>query len=88
MSYFEKFKEEFPSKEKFFSSLADRQTSDKEFEHVLIVLNKFKRETIKNQHDLHLTLKRLGFLRVVFSHISRRTYLISVLLYEIAKQSI
>ena len=81
MSYFEKFKEEFPSKEKFYSSLTDRKTSDKEFEHVLIVLNKFKMETIKNQHELYLTLKRLGFLRVgFFSYFKKNLSNISITL--------
>ena len=37
MSNFEKFKEELPSKEKFYSSLTDRKISDKEYEHILNV---------------------------------------------------
>ena len=41
MSDFEKFKEELPSKEKFYSSLTDRKISDKEYEHVLNVWTKF-----------------------------------------------
>ena len=41
MSNFEKFKEELPSKEKFYSSLTDKKVSDKEHEHVLNVWNKF-----------------------------------------------
>ena len=35
MSDFEKFKEELPSKEKFYSFLTDRKITDKEFELVL-----------------------------------------------------
>ena len=41
MSDFEKFKEEFLSKDKFYSSLTERKISDKEYEHVSNVWNKF-----------------------------------------------
>ena len=41
MNDFEKFEEELPSKEKFYSSLTDRKISDKEYEHVLNVWTKF-----------------------------------------------
>ena len=34
MSDFEKFKEQLPSKQKFYSSLAGKKISDKEYEHV------------------------------------------------------
>ena len=37
MSDYEKFKEEFPSKEKFYSSLTDRRIADKKYEHFLNV---------------------------------------------------
>ena len=37
ISGFEKFKEELPSKEKFYSLLTDRKISGKEYEHVLNV---------------------------------------------------
>ena len=37
MRDFEKFKEELPSKERFYSSLTDRKISDKEYENVLNV---------------------------------------------------
>ena len=40
MNHFEKFKEELPSKEKFYSSLTDRKISDKEYEYVLNVWKK------------------------------------------------
>ena len=36
MSDFEKFKEELPSKEMFYSSLTNRKITDKEYEHVVI----------------------------------------------------
>ena len=42
MSDFEKFKEELPSKKKFYSLLTDRKISDKEDEHVLNVWKKMK----------------------------------------------
>ena len=48
MSNFEKFKEEFPSKEKFYSSLTDRKISGKEYEHFLNVWNKFEMKTRKD----------------------------------------
>ena len=54
MSDSEKFKEEFPSKEQFYSSLAARRVTDKEYEHVLNVLNKFGLITLNDYHDLHL----------------------------------
>ena len=41
MSDFEKFKEKLPSKEKFYSLLTNTKISDNEYEHVLIVWNKF-----------------------------------------------
>ena len=44
---FEKFKEEFPSKEKFYGSLTNRKTNDKEYGHVLNVWNKFEMKTMK-----------------------------------------
>ena len=53
MSDFEKFKEELLSKEKFISSLTDRKITDKEYEHVLSVWNKFEIKTMKDDHDLY-----------------------------------
>ena len=54
MSYFEKFKEQLPSKEKFYSSLTGKNVSAKEYKHVLRVWNKFERKTMKDYHDLYL----------------------------------
>ena len=54
MSHFEKFKEELPNKEKFYSSLTCKKISDKEYEHVLNVSNKFETKTMKDDHDLYL----------------------------------
>ena len=45
MSDFEKFKEEFPSKGK---------VSDKEYEHVLNIWNKFEMKTLKDYNDLYI----------------------------------
>ena len=42
ISYFEKFKEQLPSKERFYSSLTGKKISDKEYEHVLKVWNIFE----------------------------------------------
>ena len=41
MTDFEKFKEQLLSKEKFYSSLIGKKISDKEYEHVFKVRNKF-----------------------------------------------
>ena len=54
MSDFEKFKEELPSKEKFYSYLTDKKFSDKEYEHALKVWNKFEMKTMKDCYDLYL----------------------------------
>ena len=53
MSDFEKYKEELPTKEKFYSSLNDRKITDKEYEHVLNVWNKFEIKTTKDYHDVY-----------------------------------
>ena len=54
MSDFEKFKEELPSKEKFYPSLAGKKISGKEYEHVLKVWNKSEMKTMKDYHDFYL----------------------------------
>ena len=54
MSDFEKFKEELPGKEKFYSSLTDRKISDKEYEHVLNIWERFEMKTAKDYLDLDL----------------------------------
>ena len=51
MTDFEKFKEEFPSKEMFHSSLKGKKNSNKEHKHVLKVWNKFEMKTMKDYHD-------------------------------------
>ena len=52
MGDFEKLKEELPSKEKFYSSLTDGKSSEKEYEHVVNVWNKFEMKKMKDYHDL------------------------------------
>ena len=54
MSDFEKFKEQLPSKWKFYSSLTGTKISDKKYEHVLKVWKKFETKTMKGYHDLYL----------------------------------
>ena len=54
MSDFEKFKEELPRKEKFYSSLTSKKIKDKEYEHVLDVWKKFELKTMKDYFDLYL----------------------------------
>ena len=53
ISNFYKFKEQLPSKEKFYSSLTGKQIRDKEYQYALIVWNKFEMKTIENYHDLN-----------------------------------
>ena len=48
MNDFERFKEELPSKEKFYSLLTGKKISDKEYEHTLKVCNKFQMKTMKD----------------------------------------
>ena len=48
MSYFEKFMKKLPSKERFYISLTDRKITDKEYDHVLNVWNKFETKTTKD----------------------------------------
>ena len=64
MSNFEKFKEELPSKKKFCSLLTGKQISDKEYDIVLKVWNKFEIKTIKNYHDLYLKCEVLLLAKV------------------------
>ena len=54
MRDFEKFKEELLSKEKFYSSLTGKKISDKEYENVLKVWNKFEIKMMKDYRDLYL----------------------------------
>ena len=48
MSYFEKFMKKLPSKERFYISLTDRKITDKEYDHVLDVWNKFETKKPKD----------------------------------------
>ena len=70
MSDFEKFKEKIPSKEKFYSSLTGKTISDKEYDHVLKVWNKFEMKTMKGYHNLYLKCNVL-LLADVFEKIER-----------------
>ena len=54
MSDFEKFKEELPSKGKFYSLLTGKTIRDKEYDHVPKVWNIFQMKTMKDYHDLYL----------------------------------
>ena len=54
MSDFKKFKEQLASKERFYSSLTDQKISDKKYEHVFKVWNKFETKTMEDYHDLYL----------------------------------
>ena len=54
MSHYEKFKEQLPNKEKIYSLLTDKKNSDKEYEHILQVSNKFEIKTMKYYQELYL----------------------------------
>ena len=61
MSDFERFKEELPSKENVYSQLTDKKVSDKKYEHILKVWNKFRKKKMKDYHDFHLKCDVLLF---------------------------
>ena len=65
---FGKFKEELLSKEKFYSFLTSKNISDKEYEHLFNVWNKFEMKKMKDYHDLQLKCDVL-FLADVFKNI-------------------
>ena len=50
----EELKEEFPSKNKFYSSLSGKETSDTEYQLVSKVWNKLEIKKMKYYLDLHL----------------------------------
>ena len=54
MSNFKKLKDQLPSKEKLYSSLTGKKISDKEYEHVLKVWDKFEMKTLKDYQDFYL----------------------------------
>ena len=54
MSNFEKFKEELPIKEKFYSSLTDKKISGKDYDYVFTVWNKSEMKTMKDYQDLYI----------------------------------
>ena len=49
-----KIDEEFPTKEKYYSSLTNKKIIDKDYEHVLQVWNTFEMKTMKDYHNLYL----------------------------------
>ena len=57
MSDFETFKEYMAGKEMFYSLLAGKKFSNKEYEYVLNVWNIYGKKTMKEYHDL--VLKKL-----------------------------
>ena len=48
MNYFQKLKEELPSKEKLYSFLTDRKNSYKEYEHIVNISEKFEKKMTKS----------------------------------------
>ena len=53
MNGFEKFEKELSSKEKFYSSLSSKKSSDNDYEHVLGVWDRFEMKTMKDCHNLY-----------------------------------
>ena len=58
MTDFEKFKEKLPGKEKFYSSLTNRNINGKEYEPVVNVWNKSEMKAVEDYHDLYLKIWR------------------------------
>ena len=54
ISNFQKFKEQLPSKERFASSIIIIKNSDKGYDNVLNIWNKFEMKTILDYHGLYL----------------------------------
>ena len=54
MNGFEKFKEEFQSKEKFYSLLTGKKISNKEYELVVKVWDRWEIKAMEDYHNLHL----------------------------------
>ena len=54
MTDFEKFKEQLLSKGKFYSLFTSKKISDKEYDHIVQIWNKFEMKTMKDYHDLLL----------------------------------
>ena len=54
MNDFEKFKEEFPSNEKLYSSFTNKNINGKEYEYVVNAWNQFEIKTTKDYDDFHL----------------------------------
>ena len=57
VSSFEKlFKTQLPPKEEFYSKLNDEEISDDDYQHAINVWNTFECKTIRDYHDLYLSL--------------------------------
>ena len=54
MNSFQKFKEQLPSKEEFYSILNDKHISDEDYKHAQNVWNKFNLKNMGEYHDLYL----------------------------------
>ena len=70
MTDFEKYKEELSHKEKFYSLLTNRKTTDKEYEHVINIWKKFEINAMKDLHNLYSKCDVLLLVDVYGSHLS------------------
>ena len=73
MCDFERFREELPIKEKFYSSLSGKKMSDEEYEHILKVCDKLEMKTMKDYHDLYLK-RDVSLLADVFEKFRNSTF--------------
>ena len=51
---FKSLKKNAQEKKKFYSSLTDKKITDKEYEHILKVWDRFEMRTTNDYHNLHL----------------------------------
>ena len=54
ITHFKKFKEQLPSKGKFYSLLTGKKNSNKEYDHIIQVWSKFEMKTMKDYCNEYL----------------------------------
>ena len=72
-SNYEKFKEELPSKDNFYSLLTGiKKNSDKEYDHVRKIWNKIESKTVRDYHYLYLKCE-VSLLAKVFEKFRKKS---------------